>query len=65
MPGYVVVCRPRPSDRRICCVAITVAPASALTSVDLPEPDVPIRPSVRPGRDQGADPVEVEAGLRR
>ena len=45
---WVVVCRPRPSARRIGWVAITMAPASALTNVDFPAPEAPSSPSVRP-----------------
>src|SRR5260221_57506 len=50
---YVVVCRPRPSTPRIDWVPMTVAPARALTSVDLPAPEVPSNPSVRPAATNG------------
>src|SRR5262245_60206211 len=48
----VVVWRPRPSDRSS-RVPMTAAPTTALTKLDLPAPDGPNRPSVRPGATYG------------
>ena len=50
--------RPRGSP----AVASTISPASALTSVDLPTPDEPMRAVVRPSASRSARVLEAEPG---
>ncbi len=53
---WVVVWRPRASLSRTSPVRWVARPTSALTSVDLPTPDIPIKASVFPGGSQGPSP---------